>query len=41
MLAGMEAKTDVNLKEMKEEIRTNRTKAEAHHERMMAKWTPS
>lgn len=41
MLSRMEAKTDVNLKEMEQEMRTNRAKTEANHERIMAKLTPS
>jgi hypothetical protein len=36
-MAAREAKTEVNLKERKEKIRTNRAKAEANHEKIMAK----
>jgi hypothetical protein len=41
IMARLEAKTDVNLKEMKQGIRTNRGKAEAYHEMIMDKWTSS
>jgi hypothetical protein len=37
LMKVMQQKTDANLKEIKEEIRTNQARAEANHEKMMAK----